>query len=130
LATSLSRQLSSFLDRDISPTALEDLHRHEARTAHEQARQRIARAATGVLGFRKARVGMDMQGLPDMQSVYEGRAGYLDYKKRTKPLQTSQLLQRLQDPLTKTLETTDPRFLRKHSPQTLSRPLSSRYHPA
>jgi hypothetical protein len=29
---------------------------------------------------------MDMHGVPDMQSVYEGRAGFLDYKKRTKPL--------------------------------------------
>jgi hypothetical protein len=44
LATSLSRQLSSFLDRDISPTALEDLHRLEARTAQDQARKRIALA--------------------------------------------------------------------------------------
>jgi hypothetical protein len=58
---------------------------------------------------------MEMRGVPDMQSVYEGRAGFLDYKKRAKPLQTSQLLQRLQDPLTKTLQTTDPRFLRKQS---------------
>ena len=55
----------------------------------------MSAGAPGVLGFRKARIGKEFKGLPTMESVYEGRAGFLDYKKRTKPMQASQLLSRL-----------------------------------
>jgi hypothetical protein len=55
----------------------------------------------GVLSFRKAQtIGRaQSKGPPTMQSLYAGQASFLDYKKRAKPMQTRELIKRLQDPL-------------------------------
>jgi len=48
-----------------------------------------------------------------MQSLFEGQASYLDYKKRTKPMQARELIKRLEDPLKRQKSSVEGKFIKK-----------------
>jgi hypothetical protein len=108
----MKRPLEGFFSNavEISPRNLEEKHREEAK---KQAINNLLRIQTsiiqtpGVLSFRKAyRIGKS-KGPPTMQSLFAGQASYLDYKKRTKPMQARELIRRLEDPLKRQKSQTD-----------------------
>ncbi len=98
---------SLFTDkREESPEGLEEKHRQEAREIEIYNIMRMQSSmnnAPGVLSFRKAqRLGATQaNGPPTMQSLYDGRATFLDYKKRAKPINNRELVKRLENPMKK-----------------------------
>lgn len=52
---------------------------------------------SSVLSIRKQMSSRGMQGPPSMSSVYQGQASFLDYKKRTKPIQTKDIVRQLEE---------------------------------